>query len=213
MLISEQAAEADGILEVLDAPVRALGGRHVEEHQHHAGDGEDQQQRGGRGAEPERIVPVHAGARDFGREPVQPEIADDRFGRFAIALGRPRPDSLAPQPLELVAHGSGLAFAADDSRKSRATSFRYRLRGSRRAKQSSRTSRADAARALRSRCRRDGSGCRGMDSRTRCRATARCIPDACISRKSRGTRRFCTNHVQRDGRIESVAVGIILGTS
>jgi hypothetical protein len=43
MLIAQQAAEADGILEVLDAAVGALGRGHIKEHHHHAGDGENQQ--------------------------------------------------------------------------------------------------------------------------------------------------------------------------
>ena len=116
VLVAQQPAEPDDVVDVLDAPVGLLGGRHVEEHQQHAGDRQDQEEEGGDGAEPQAVAPREALLDDLRRKPVQPEVLDDRGAGFALAGGAPGPRHPAPQPLQPRAQPAPGRWRADQRR-------------------------------------------------------------------------------------------------
>ena len=78
--------------------------RHVEEHQQHAGDHQNEEEKGGDGPEPETVSPAEAPLVDLGGKPVQPEILDDRRTGFPLARRVPGPRDPTPQACQPIAH-------------------------------------------------------------------------------------------------------------
>ena len=81
---SNPRAERDDVLDVLDRGVGALDRRHVQKEQRSARQHEHEQQRGRRGAEPERVAPGHRRLVGLRGKPVQQEVRDDGIARLPI---------------------------------------------------------------------------------------------------------------------------------